>query len=103
MKLVQQDNQDIYQIKHQMFFKLLKHGKGILVKLITYLCNVLAVLQHFQIVHGNLQPDKILIEFNEYNTIIQRLRVIGFGSFVHFHELDKIQPSRIEYMSPELL
>ena len=41
---VEQKDEYAYSIKHQIVYNLLLHGKGILVNLITYVCQALQVL-----------------------------------------------------------
>ena len=79
------------------------HGKGILVNLITYVCQSLQVLEEFELIHGCLTPDNILVEFNEYNTILETLRIVGFHSAVHHSQIDRLNYYFPEYMPPEFL
>lgn len=93
----------MYQIKHQLVYNLLLQSKGILVNLITYICEALQVLQQFELIHCDLTPENILVEFNEYNTILETIKIVDFGSSLHHRQLDRICSFTPEYMPPEIL
>ena len=83
-------------------YKLMLHGKGILVNLVTSICEALKVLQQFELVHGELTPENILVEFNDYNSILENIRIIDFGSSFHHSQLGRISSFTPEYMPPEI-
>lgn len=43
----------------------------IIQELIREVCNFLQVMVQFRYVHGGLSPENILVEFNEYKTMIE--------------------------------
>ena len=69
---------------------LLLSGRGILVNLITSIAETLYVLQKFELIHADLTPENILIEFNEYNTILETIRIVDFGSSLHHNNINRI-------------
>ena len=52
----------------------------IIQELIREVCNFLQVLGQFRYVHRGLSPENILVEFNEYKTMIEEIRIINFGN-----------------------
>lgn len=50
----------------------------IIQELIREVCSFLQVMVQFKYVHGGLCPQNILVEFNEYKTMIEEIRVINF-------------------------
>ena len=54
-------------------------------------------------IHADLNPENILISINEpFNNEI-KVKIIDFGSSIHFDELDYIGQINPEYLPPEIL
>ena len=63
--------------------------------------NSLLLLSSLRVVHADLKPDNILIEFTEDN--ITGLKLIDFGSAFFFDQVGVISVTTPEYMPPEVL
>ena len=55
------------------------------------------------IVHSDIKPDNILVEFNEEGTDIKELKLIDFGSSFQFEKITNISGTTPEYLPPEIL
>ena len=54
-------------------------------------------------IHGDLCPENILVHFDKDNKVLEDIRIIDFGSSLHFYELDKLTEVTSEYLPPEIL
>ncbi len=68
---------------------------------IRMMAEVLDVLQENQVVHADLKPDNILIEFDGVK--ISGLKLIDFGSAFLFNNVTNITATTPEYLAPEVL
>ena len=71
--------------------------------LIIKVAEVFDVLSRFGIVHSDIKPDNILIELNQQQTDIERIKLIDFGSAFQFHNVTQISATTPEYLAPEIL
>ena len=76
---------------------------SILKDLIYNCAQILEVLTAANMVHADLKPDNILVQYNELKTKIQGVKLIDFGSSFPFDEEITITSSTPEYLPPELL
>lgn len=60
-----------------------------------------SVLSQLKIVHADIKPDNILINFNGRD--IYGMKLIDFGSAFSFENPSNIQASTPEYLAPEVL
>ena len=58
----------------------LARSSHILGTLIRKIAEIFDVLSKFGIVHSDIKPDNILVEFNENETDIKSIKLIDFGS-----------------------
>jgi serine/threonine protein kinase len=98
-------NERIYNIKKGKFlieiFENIKNFKLLLKKLLEFI----DYLQNNGVIHCDLKPDNILIEYaydsnNEF--YIKELKVIDFGSAFFISNPEKFSSNTPEYMSPEI-
>ena len=61
------------------------------------------VLNKYDLIHGDLNPENILVQFNHDKTKLEDIRVIDFGCSVHLKELWQITTVTPEYTAPEVL
>lgn len=54
-------------------------------------------------IHGDLCPENILVQFDKDNKSLEDIRIIDFGSSLHFNELEKLTEVTSEYLPPEVL
>lgn len=64
---------------------------------------IFEVLAKFGIVHGDLKPDNILVEFEQDCSDIKQIKLIDFGSAFEFHNVTQVTATTPEYLAPELL
>jgi serine/threonine protein kinase len=62
---------------------------------------VFIVLSEFKIVHADIKPDNILVNFDGKD--IKDIKLIDFGSAFSFENPSNIQASTPEYLAPEVL
>ena len=103
VKTHQWRGEQIYSIKHGGFYRIHQENNGILPQLIKSVCEFLQVMVQFRHVHGDLRPENILIEFNEYRTFIADTKVVDYGNTCCFDDMSKIGASSVEYLPPEVL
>lgn len=72
-----------------------------IVDLIRMLAEVLDVLAMFRIVHADLKPDNILIEFDGRR--LKDVKLIDFGSAFSYENPSSISATTPEYLAPEVL
>ena len=71
--------------------------------LIKRLAQVFDVLAMFRIVHADVKPDNILIDFDLKTRTIKDLKLIDFGSAFSYENPSNITASTPEYLAPEVL
>ena len=91
----------IYGVQHQAFYRALKEDKQVLVDLIRMLAEVLDVLAMFRIVHADIKPDNILIDFDGRR--LKDVKLIDFGSAFSYENPSNISATTPEYLAPEVL
>jgi serine/threonine protein kinase len=69
--------------------------------LLQKIAEIFAVLSHFNIVHADIKPDNILVNYNGHE--ILDVKLIDFGSAFAFGDASNIQASTPEYLAPEVL
>ena len=65
------------------------------------MAEVYQVLSMYKIVHADIKPDNILVQYNGKE--IQSIKLIDFGSSFSFENPSNIQASTPEYLAPEVL
>ena len=93
----------IYRVQHQLFYQILAQDWTILQTFIRKMAEVFEVLARFGIVHGDLKPDNILVDFEQDMSDIKQLKLIDFGSAFEFHNVTQVTATTPEYLAPELL
>ena len=68
----------IYSIKYQDTYKILKRDKNLLKQLFSEIIKGINFLSDLGIVHGDIKPDNILIDFD--GTTLHSVKIIDFGS-----------------------
>ena len=91
----------IYGVQHQDFYRALKEDKQVIVDLIRMLAEVLDVLAMFRIVHADIKPDNILIDFDGRR--LRDIKLIDFGSAFSYENPSHISATTPEYLAPEVL
>jgi len=93
----------IYSIKYQDTYKILKRDKSLLKQLITEIIKGISFLSKIGIVHGDMKPDNILIDFD--GTTLHSVKIIDFGSafFMDQNSLPNFSMNTPEYLAPEVL
>jgi len=57
----------------------------------------------FRIVHADLKPDNILVDFDSQKGVIKDLKLIDFGSAFSYENPSNITATTPEYLAPEVL
>lgn len=70
----------IYMVHHSNFYKDIRNNFQLLKEFLIRMCSVLNVLATLNIVHADLKPDNIIIDYDEQTQSIKALKVIDFGS-----------------------
>lgn len=70
----------VYGVKHWPFYHHLRSSINLMKDFIRRMTEALALLSKLGIVHADLKPDNILIDFDENTVKIVSLKLIDFGS-----------------------
>lgn len=70
----------VYGVKHWPFYHHMRNSISLMRDFIRRMCEALTLLSRLGVVHADLKPDNILIEFDEENVRITSLKLIDFGS-----------------------
>lgn len=91
----------VYHCNYQNLYYALKKDRNVLVDFLTKMLQVFELLAALDIVHADLKPDNILVDFDGKQ--IKDLKIIDFGSAFIYSEATTINMSTPEYLSPEVL
>jgi len=70
----------VYMVHHGNFYHALRNNLDLLRDFIFRMCETLSLFAKLSIVHADLKPDNILIDFDEHSQQIQSLKIIDMGS-----------------------
>jgi serine/threonine protein kinase len=70
----------VYGVKHWAFYHHIRNNLSLMRDFIRRMCEALTLLGRLGIVHADLKPDNILVEFDEEQSKITSLKIIDFGS-----------------------
>lgn len=70
----------IYLVHHSNFYHSLRNNLTLMADFIRRMTQVLELFYHAGVVHADLKPDNILIDFDEETQKIKELKVIDLGS-----------------------
>ena len=68
----------IYKVNHWELYYALRTNLSVIKDFISKMCQVLSLFYRLGIVHADLKPDNILIDFD--GATIKQLKIIDFGS-----------------------
>lgn len=94
----------LYHVHHQhMYQKMKEAGHKPLRQLIKYMAEALDALAECGLVHADLKPDNILVDYDPETNEINDVKLIDFGSSFYFETPGNIQATTPEYLAPEIL
>jgi serine/threonine protein kinase len=70
----------VYMVHHGNFYHALRNNFDLLRDFIYRMCETLSLFAKLSIVHADLKPDNILIDFDEQTQQISSLKIIDLGS-----------------------
>jgi serine/threonine protein kinase len=70
----------IYMVHHGDFYHALRTNMNLMRDFMMRMCDVLTLFARLSIVHADLKPDNIIIDYNESTQEILSLKVIDLGS-----------------------
>ena len=92
----------IYSIKKGHFLMKLTSDISQLKLFIKTMLKFIYNLSKNNIVHSDIKPDNILIEYNNENYSIKKIKVIDFGSAYFLKNPNNFSSNTPEYISPEI-
>lgn len=99
----------IYLVNHSVFYHKLRNDLSLLADFIRRMTAVLELFYQAGVVHADLKPDNILIDYDEESGQISDLKIIDLGSsFLLNHEEERLRDqvefgqSTPEYLPPEI-
>ena len=91
----------VYHANYQQLYYAMKKNRDVLIDFMTRMLQVFELLSALDIVHADLKPDNILVDFDGEK--IKDLKLIDFGSAFIYSEATSVSMSTPEYLSPEVL
>jgi serine/threonine protein kinase len=70
----------IYMVHHGPFYHALRNNMSLLREFISRVCDALNLLAKLSIVHADLKPDNIIMDYDAENEQITSLKLIDLGS-----------------------
>jgi len=95
------NSERVYGIKHLKLHSLLTTNSNMIKQLLRNILIGLDLMQEAGIVHGDIKPENILVEYKD--TTITDVKIIDLGSAFSFDKPSNIRMSTPEYLSPEAL
>ena len=92
----------IYSIKKGHFLMKLTSDISQLKLFIKTMLKFIYNISKYNIVHGDIKPDNILIEYNNEDYSIKQIKVIDFGSSFLLNNPNNFSSNTPEYISPEI-
>ena len=92
----------IYSIKKGHFLMKLTSDISQLKLFIKTLLKFIYNISKYNIVHGDIKPDNILIEYNNEDYSIKKIKIIDFGSSFFLNNPNNFSSNTPEYISPEI-
>jgi len=91
----------IYGVQHQEFYYAVKRNPELMKEFIRKILAVFDLLTYLDIVHADIKPDNILVDFD--GSTLKSLKVIDFGSAFVFTDARSVPATTPEYLAPEVL
>jgi len=99
-----QRGERLYRVHHRQFLDTMKRDSRLLGQFLAQGLQAISVLERHEIIHSDLKPDNILVDWDIYGDQAQcRVRICDFGSASSFEGQDKASLATPEYMPPEAL
>lgn len=99
----------IYMVHHSSFYHMMRNNLKLMADFIRKMTIVLELFYKAGVVHADLKPDNILVDFDEDTQTLKSLKVIDLGSsFLLNSEEEKLKDqvefaqSTPEYLPPEI-
>ena len=70
----------IYMVHHSHFYHTLRTNLELLKDFLDRMCMALSAFARISIVHGDLKPDNIIIDYDQSTQSIRTLKIIDLGS-----------------------
>ena len=91
----------IYGVQHKSFYTGLMQSKQVLRDFIRLMVEVFDVLSYYSVVHADIKPDNILVDFDGVK--IKSLKLIDFGSAKKVIGRTSTLIGTPHYMAPEVI
>jgi serine/threonine protein kinase len=95
----------IYMVHHSNLYHIIRNNLKLMADFIKRMTAVLDLFYQAGIVHADLKPDNILIDFDEQTQTIKNLKVIDLGSSFLLNSAEAKLKDQIEFAqsTPEYL
>jgi serine/threonine protein kinase len=70
----------LYMVHHGSFYHALRNNMNLMKDFIARMCDALGLFARLSLVHADLKPDNIIIDYDQENQTILSLKIIDLGS-----------------------
>jgi|EP00945_MAST-04E_sp_MAST-4E-sp1_P008673 serine/threonine protein kinase len=93
----------IYTCRRRSFWNAMRADKNVLKKFLRKMIEALELTSDSNVVHSDLKPDNILVNYMRGESDFLSLKIIDFGSAYDFELVEKVNSATPEYLPPEAL
>ena len=93
----------IYTCRRRSFWNAMNADHAVLKKFLRHTIEAIELISSSNVVHSDLKPDNILVNYMRGETSFHSLKIIDFGSAYAFDDVKQVNSATPEYLPPEAL